>query len=139
MVKLWPVFAILLAVWLARFLVAEYLPDGIVYTSTTTLMGVPLVDIQFPSQKSMGSGRPIANGWIAMGMVGIGRLLGVGVASCGLMAAGVVPIGLVSLGVLAIGVYAVGVVALGWRRRSVGSRVRRPPAVEPGAPAAGQR
>ena len=111
--------AIFVAAWLARPLVAGWFPDGIVYTSTTTVLGAPLVDIQLPSQASLRAARPIADGWIAIGMVGEGRLLGIGAASCGLVAAGPLAVGAISTGVLAIGVAAAGVIAIGWKRRGV--------------------
>ncbi|MEO9930105.1 hypothetical protein [Rhodopirellula bahusiensis] len=102
-------------------------------------MGAPIVDIQFAPLSNMIN--PLtwkrARGWIAIGDVATGRLVGIGyfaiapfavgnmtvgivslgVLSSGLLATGILTAGIVSVGMIALGVFATGMTAVGYISR----------------------
>lgn len=100
------------------------------YTSSLSLFGLPLVDIQVSDPMENMEGYPnnhqprIARGWIAMGDIAQGVLLAIGgrayggIAfggiSAGLVAVGGVSLGLISLGGVALGMMAIGGAAIGY-------------------------
>ena len=94
--------------------------EGRVYRSSTTLLGLPLLDIHVSSASPVGTHPQLkrACGWIAFGDRADGILLAVGGIARGFFAFGGLSIGVVSggglaLGVLAIGGLAIGAIALG--------------------------
>lgn len=91
---------------------------GRTYTSATTFLSLPLVDIQVSDPFSV-SGKPprerkTARGWIAIGDRAHGILIGIGGQAYGVIAIGGVAVGVFSLGGLALGVASLGGLAAGW-------------------------
>jgi zinc protease len=95
-----------------------------VYRSETTVLGLPLLDINLSApvppgwQKAVGSSdleraRRVARGWIAIGDDARGILLAIGSTARGLVALGGRAIGVVSFGGVAAGLVAFGGLALG--------------------------
>lgn len=100
------------------------------YTSSVSLFGLPLVDIQvsdpMENRKALPDQRQarVARGWIAIGDVAQGLLLAIGGRafgtisiggiSTGLVSIGGVSLGLISLGGLALGILAFGGAAIGY-------------------------
>lgn len=99
-------------------------PPGFNYRSKAELLGLPLIHVCSAPTPGKPYGIPVAKGWIAIGGVARGVVLGIGGIACGAIAIGGVTAGLVSfsglaLGLLAIGgfacgVWAIGGFALGW-------------------------
>lgn len=86
--------------------------DGVTYRSPHTLFGLPLVHVSIGSTAT--SRRGIAVGWVAVGDVAVGILIGVGGVAGGVLALGGVAVGSVALGGLAVGALATGGLAVGW-------------------------
>jgi len=85
------------------------------YKSRFTLLGLPLIHIQFASQES---GEKPAIGWIALGDRAYGILFGLGgyatgIVSVGIIAFGILPIGVVGIGLIGMGTLGIGVLAFG--------------------------
>ena len=89
------------------------------YTSSLTLFGVPLVDIQVsdpvvtPSSSSSMPEPRVACGWIAIGDVAKGLLIAIGGRAFGTIACGGMTFGLISVGGLSLGLVSLGGLALG--------------------------
>ncbi|HWB11779.1 MAG TPA: sigma-70 family RNA polymerase sigma factor [Pirellulales bacterium] len=115
--------------------------EGRQWTSSTRLLGLPLVEIRFSSPQLPGGDvlaiqqRQVARGWIAlgeraygvifaMGNVAVGTIAVGGVFSVGLVALGCISVGIVALGAASVGIigigglgtgiFAFGGMALGW-------------------------
>src|SRR5512142_610022 len=94
------------------------------YRSRATFLGLPLVHVATGTLVDGRYSRGIAVGWIALGDVAIGVLIGCGgvalggitVAGLGLgmLAVGGLAIGMLALGGLALGVVAIGGGAIAW-------------------------
>jgi hypothetical protein len=84
-----------------------------VYRSSLTFLGLPLVDIATGTTVDGKYKRGIARGWIAVGDISYGALLSLGGVAAGLVALGGLSIGLVAFGGLAIGGCALGGAAVG--------------------------
>ena len=95
-----------------------------VYRSEATLLGLPLIDINFSAPMPPGVGKPpgssapdggrrVARGWIAIGDDARGILLAIGSTARGLVALGGRAFGVVSFGGLALGLVAFGGLGLG--------------------------
>ncbi len=95
------------------------------YSSKTSLLGLPLVDIAIgPPPGETAFRRGVARGWIAIGDIAFGPVLAIGGIAAGGLAIGGLGLGLLTLGGLAVGLYtlgglsvgfwAVGGLALGW-------------------------
>lgn len=80
------------------------------YTSQVRLLGTPLIDVRVADGLTS---RGIARGWIAIGDIALGRLLGVGGLATGVIAFGGLAIGIVPIGGLVFGVLGIGGGALG--------------------------
>lgn len=89
------------------------------YTSSFTLFGLPLIDIQVSDPMHSTKVLPnqqkprVARGWIAIGDVAQGLLLAIGGRAVGGVAVGGVTAGLVSVGGLSLGLLSLGGLALG--------------------------
>jgi zinc protease len=90
------------------------------YRSATTLLGLPLVDIQTSSMSErLAATNPadqkprIARGWIAIGDIAYGRILAMGGRAQGFLAFGGMSIGVVSFGGLSLGLVSFGGAAIG--------------------------
>lgn len=84
------------------------------YKSPSSLLGLPLIHVNFGA---MEDGRPragVARGWIAIGGVAHGVLAAVGGVATGGLALGGLSVGIVGLGGLAAAALAIGGVALGY-------------------------
>jgi len=90
---------------------------GRVYRSRSTLLGLPLVDVNVRDPMMPGPahepGRGTARGWIAVGDVAHGVLFAAGGRARGFIAVGGRTVGVISLGGVAVGLIAIGGVALG--------------------------
>jgi len=84
------------------------------FNSKATLLGIPLVSIQYPGPESTAANpmKP-AIGWIAIGHRAYGILFATGTFAVGGIAFGAIGLGLVSIGGLALGGIALGGVGLG--------------------------
>ena len=89
--------------------------QGRTYRSSTTFLGLPLVDIQIgdPAPNGAPQSPKKARGWIAIGDRADGVLLAVGGIARGAIAIGGASIGLISIGGMSVGLFAVGGGALG--------------------------
>ena len=89
------------------------------YTSSLSLFGLPLVDVQVSDPAENMEGYPskheprVARGWIAIGDVAHGILLAIGGRAFGAVAFGGISTGLISVGGVSIGLVSLGGVALG--------------------------
>ncbi|MEL7497509.1 MAG: sigma-70 family RNA polymerase sigma factor [Planctomycetota bacterium] len=94
------------------------------YTSRWTLLGLPLIDIQIsdppqlnqptkPKPDRRSTGPRIARGWIAIGDVACGVLVGIGGRAYGFFAVGGLAFGVVAIGGAAVGMIALGGAAVG--------------------------
>jgi zinc protease len=94
------------------------------YRSKATLLGLPLIDINWSAPMPPGAGKPsdtvavvdrrrVARGWIAIGDDARGILLAIGSTARGLVALGGRAIGVVSFGGVALGLVAIGGLGLG--------------------------
>ncbi len=83
------------------------------YRSTATLLGLPLVHIHTGSVVNGRYERGVARGWIAIGDIAFGVLLGLGGLSFGLISIGGGAAGLIAVGGGAVGGFAVGGFGLG--------------------------
>lgn len=93
---------------------------GRVYSSPTTLLGLPLLEIQTRSMHERQEATDpeesqprVARGWIAIGDIAHGRLLAMGGMARGFIAVGGLSRGFFSFGGCAIGVFAFGGAAIG--------------------------
>lgn len=93
------------------------------YTSSRTLLGLPLVSIRFghdrhPTRYNTAVG-VVAIGNFSVGILSVGLIsagvLSVGMIALGLAAAGMVSIGGAAVGLSAMGIWSYGVSALGWK------------------------
>jgi zinc protease len=95
-----------------------YLYRGRSFTSRWSLLGIPLIDIQFNDcfcdEKVAANPQRRAFGWIAIGDQATGILIAVGGIAKGLIAIGGVAIGGIAVGGAAVGGLAIGGGALGW-------------------------
>ena len=83
------------------------------YKSKSTIYGVPVFHINSGSVVDGIYKRGIANGWIAIGDMAIGRVIGIGGIAFGVVAIGGVGIGIVGLGGVGAGILGVGGLGLG--------------------------
>ena len=89
------------------------------YTSSLSLLGLPLFDVVIPGPAPAGSppGRTVARGWLAIGPIAIGLVsfggLAVGGFALGGLALGFLPVGGLAAGAIAFGGGAIGYWALG--------------------------
>ena len=86
------------------------------FTSDAQLWGLPLVDVQFWSKRSIeeqGSVPKSANAWFAMGNRAYGRLFACGQVAIAPVAMGQFAAGLISFGLLSFGLISIGTIALG--------------------------
>lgn len=94
---------------------ARYRWEGLRYTSKLSLLGTPLIDIQFSDVRfGMPNPKPSrAKGWIAVGDVATGYLFAFGGRATGLIAFGGVAIGGVAFGGVSVGGFCLGGLAVG--------------------------
>jgi hypothetical protein len=105
---------ILLVVLLQFAGLSKKMSEGFSYTSTTSFLGTPLIDIQIDRDGGRSISTSTANGWLAVGQIAVGRLVGIGVISIGIISIGAGSIGIISTGVLAIGLISLGMVSVGY-------------------------
>jgi RNA polymerase sigma factor (sigma-70 family) len=96
--------------WLSKW-------EGRRWTSRQSLLGLPLIDIEFSDpvnvvSSELRSHRTSARGWIAIGDRARGRLLAIGFVAIAPVAIGTMSIGILSFGVLSIGILSFGVFAV---------------------------
>ena len=83
------------------------------YRSPLAILGIPLLHVAMGPQPGAESRRGIAVGWIAVGDVAIGILVGIGGVSVGALSLGGVSVGGLALAGLSLGVWSVGGLAVG--------------------------
>lgn len=81
------------------------------YKSRLTLLGVPLIHIQFGIPEA--SDKP-AYGWIAVGSYAHGLLIAWGGVAIAPMSVGIVSVGIISIGAVSFGMFTAGTVAIGF-------------------------
>jgi hypothetical protein len=87
--------------------------DTMTYTSSTTLMGLPLVHVAIGPPDGSPARRGIARGWIAVGDISFGVVFALGGIAVGGLGVGGLSVGVLALAGLSIGVWSVGGLAIG--------------------------
>ncbi len=84
------------------------------YRSAASLLGLPLVHVNFGGRVDGNPRASVARGWIAVGGIANGVLIGLGGIATGAIAIGGVSLGGLALGGLAVAGLAIGGGAIGW-------------------------